>query len=542
VFHKFFSFLQQFAASSGRTGGEFYTPACVVQLLVNILQPFPRKDYEIVIYDPCCGSGGMFVQSQEFIKKNKKGNGPRAEDTFKEDLHPNKNADYIITNPPFNIANSQIKENDPQKGVATIIMANGTLSGLNKKAASIRQNLIESNLVEAIITLPNNLFYTTGIAPCVLMVDISQDDFGEKISSSQRILTEKNIQEVAELYHQFLNQQELPENGLLAKIVSQAEIKENNYILVPARYLSQNEIELTPEEIDKRLLETTRELEDLINQQDKYHQELKKLLAEKTGREGDPQGVLIRAAEPLDHHTISVSSLHDERKKYHYYTNGPGKLCRALNIDISLNNVDLTTSDLIYLEDQPELNQEEIIATKRVNIDYAGEDKDRKGLSRGVIALIVIGSIAVSGGLIQKVKCWLVISDVLVDNAFLKNMALFCKEFNEKTKTRNGEIVNVDIIVYADKNHEYNISTSPSIYLLKNRRSDYKGLKNKEDRRKARENERKEISFADLEKIAREIMPSLNTDDIEKAKKIIAGTAKSAGIKIENTDLELERK
>jgi type I restriction enzyme M protein len=345
-------FLQQFAASSGRTGGEFYTPACVVQLLVNILQPFPRKDYEIVIYDPCCGSGGMFVQSQEFIKKNKKGNGnnayqplclgqeiddstwklsrmnllihglkfylgSRAEDTFKEDLHPNKNADYIITNPPFNIANAQIKENDPrwqwgmppkndanfawiehclsklkEKGVATIIMANGTLSGLNKKAASIRQNLIESNLVEAIITLPNNLFYTTGIAPCVwilrkdregekiLMVDISQDDFGEKISSSQRILTEKDIQEVAGLYHQFLNNQEFPENGLLAKVVSQAEIKENNYILVPARYLSQNEIELTPQEIDKKLLETTSELEDLINQQDKYHQELKKLLAE----------------------------------------------------------------------------------------------------------------------------------------------------------------------------------------------------------------------------------------------------------------------
>ena len=93
--------------------------------------------------------------------------------------------------------------------------------------------------------------------------------------------------------------------------------------------------------------------------------------------EGDPQGVLIRAAEPLDHHTIPVSSPHDERKKHHYYTNGPGKLCRALNIDISLNNVDLTTSDLIYLEDQPELNQAEIIVTKRVNIDYAGDDKDR---------------------------------------------------------------------------------------------------------------------------------------------------------------------
>ena len=92
---------------------------------------------------------------------------------------------------------------------------------------------------------------------------------------------------------------------------------------------------------------------------------------------GDPQAVLIRAAEPLGHHTIPVSFLHDERKKYHYYTNGPGKLCRALNIDISLNHTDLTTSDLIYLEDQSELSQDEIIATKRVNIDYAGEDKDR---------------------------------------------------------------------------------------------------------------------------------------------------------------------
>ena len=93
--------------------------------------------------------------------------------------------------------------------------------------------------------------------------------------------------------------------------------------------------------------------------------------------EGDPQGVLIRAAEPLDHHTIPVPSQHDPKKKFHYYTNGPGKLCRALNIDISLNHIDLTTSDLIYLEDQPELDQDQIVITKRVNIDYAGDDKDR---------------------------------------------------------------------------------------------------------------------------------------------------------------------
>ncbi|CAI2167672.1 18440_t:CDS:10 [Funneliformis geosporum] len=78
---------------------------------------------------------------------------------------------------------------------------------------------------------------------------------------------------------------------------------------------------------------------------------------------GDPQAVLIRAAEPLNHHTIPVSSQHDPKKKYHYYTNGPGKLCRALNIDISLNNVDLTTSDLIYLEDQPEIKVENNFST-----------------------------------------------------------------------------------------------------------------------------------------------------------------------------------
>jgi len=87
--------------------------------------------------------------------------------------------------------------------------------------------------------------------------------------------------------------------------------------------------------------------------------------------------VLIRAAEPLDHQTIPVSSLHNEKKKFHYYTNGPGKLCRALDIDINLNHIDLTISDLIYLENGLEVSEDEIIATKRVNIDYAGADKER---------------------------------------------------------------------------------------------------------------------------------------------------------------------
>ncbi|KLL02322.1 MAG: DNA-3-methyladenine glycosylase [Mycoplasmataceae bacterium RC_NB112A] len=92
---------------------------------------------------------------------------------------------------------------------------------------------------------------------------------------------------------------------------------------------------------------------------------------------GESQGVLIRAAEPLDYHTILVPSRHDPKKKIHYYTNGPSKLCRALKIDLNLNGVDLTTSELIYLENKPELSPKEIVITKRINIDYAGKDKDR---------------------------------------------------------------------------------------------------------------------------------------------------------------------
>jgi len=100
--------------------------------------------------------------------------------------------------------------------------------------------------------------------------------------------------------------------------------------------------------------------------------------------------------------------------------------------------------------------------------------------------------------------------------AFLKNMALFCREFNEKTKERNGELVNVEIVVYPDKSHKYFIGTSPSSYLIK------KAI-----------GEKKEISQADLERVAKEIMPSLNTEDIEQAKKIVSGTVKSFnGVKV----------
>jgi large subunit ribosomal protein L11 len=100
--------------------------------------------------------------------------------------------------------------------------------------------------------------------------------------------------------------------------------------------------------------------------------------------------------------------------------------------------------------------------------------------------------------------------------AFLKNMVLFCREFNEKTKDRNGELISVEIIVSADKTYSYNIGTPPSSYLIKKALGD-----------------KKEVTQMELERVAKEIMPSLNTDDLEKAKKIVAGTVQSFnGVKI----------
>ena len=134
--------------------------------------------------------------------------------------------------------------------------------------------------------------------------------------------------------------------------------------------------------------------------------------------------------------------------------------------------------------------------------------------------------------IIRRSKIWLICGQARpgASLSFLKNMAQFCKEFNnnEEVKKRGGEVVDVEIIVYEDGSLKYNIGTSPSVYLLKNRRNDYKTLK-KEEKKNAREKERKEISAAELERIAREKMPSLNTDDLEKAKKIVRGTLRSYG-------------
>lgn len=218
-------FLGKFAAAEGKLGGEFYTPRCVVRLLVEMIEPYKGR-----VFDPCCGSGGMFVQSEEFITEHR-GNikdisvfgqesnpttwklcrmnlaihgleanlGPRHADSFLEDLHPDLRADFILANPPFNVSswNGELVRKDARwefgippagnanyawiqhfiyhlappngkgGGVAGFVMANGSLSSGQSGEGEIRRKIVEADLVDCIVALPPQLFLTTGIPVCL---------------------------------------------------------------------------------------------------------------------------------------------------------------------------------------------------------------------------------------------------------------------------------------------------------------------------------------------------------------------------------------
>ncbi|HVS09299.1 MAG TPA: class I SAM-dependent DNA methyltransferase [Planctomycetota bacterium] len=218
-------FLSQFASAEGKKGGEFYTPRCVVKLLVEMIEPYQGR-----VYDPCCGSSGMFVQSVEFIRAHAKGNGNggRARgdisifgqesnyttwrlakmnlairgidgqiahgDTFHNDRHPDLRADFILANPPFNVSDwggerlrddkrwrygvppvgnanfawvQHIIHHLTPSGVAGFVLANGSMSSNQSGEGVIRKQLIEADRVDCMIALPGQLFYSTQIPACL---------------------------------------------------------------------------------------------------------------------------------------------------------------------------------------------------------------------------------------------------------------------------------------------------------------------------------------------------------------------------------------
>ncbi|MFW2136966.1 N-6 DNA methylase [Chryseobacterium sp. TY4] len=349
-------FLSKFAIAEGKGKGEFYTPKSIVNLIAEMIEPYKGK-----IYDPSCGSGGMFVQSLKFIEKHQ-GNkkdisiygqeltnttfklakmnlairgisanlGNKAADTFGDDQHKELKADYIMANPPFNLKDWRAENeltDDPrwtgyevppksnanyawilnmisklsQNGVAGFILANGALSGGGEEY-KIRKQIIENDLVEAIVILPRAMFYSTDISVTlwilnrnkaertvevndgvknyrnregeVLFMDLRQK--GEPFEKKFIQFSEQDIEQIAATYHHwqqkdvattYTNEPEYCYSATLE------EIRKKDYSLVPSKYIEfLNRDENIDYDTQMQALQT--ELKDLFQQEDALKQEV----------------------------------------------------------------------------------------------------------------------------------------------------------------------------------------------------------------------------------------------------------------------------
>ena len=319
-------FLGKFAANEGKGGGEFYTPKSIVTLMVEMIEPY--KGY---VYDPACGSGGMFVQSLKFVQEHSGSNfdisiygqesnpttwklakmnmairgiennlGSKNADTFHEDLHPNLKADYILANPPFNqsdwgqhllVNDARWKFGTPpsgnanygwiehmldklsQKGKAAVVLANGSLSSKTSNEGEIRKNILEADLVDCILALPEKLFYTTGIPVSVWFFNRDKKNKGETlfidarklgtmVNRRLRELTEEDIKEVANTYIAYKNNDGYEDKQGFCKKVNLEEIKKNDYILTPGRYVGIEEVEEDGEAFEEKMERLTTNLSE----------------------------------------------------------------------------------------------------------------------------------------------------------------------------------------------------------------------------------------------------------------------------------------
>ncbi len=319
--------LSMFAEQEGKRGGEFFTPSCVVRTLVEVLQPFKGR-----VYDPCCGSGGMFVQSAKFVE-NHSGNinniaiygqdsnpttwkmaqmnlairgiepdlSNYAADTFLDDRHPTMRADYILANPPFNLSDwgaDQLKDDVrwqygmPPAGNANyawlqhmiyhlspngkigMVLANGSLSSQSGGEGEIRKNIIQADLVECIVAMPAQLFYTTQIPVSLWFLNkqknqsnktlfIDARKMGTMVSRKLRELTDQDIQKIAKTYFDFVDGTLANVKGFCA-VVTTEEIAKQDYILTPGRYVGIEAQEADHEPYEEKMTRLTKELADLF--------------------------------------------------------------------------------------------------------------------------------------------------------------------------------------------------------------------------------------------------------------------------------------
>ena len=353
-------FLSQFAGAEGKKGGQFYTPRCVVQLLVEMLRPYKGR-----VYDPCCGSGGMFVQSEKFVEahggrigdisiygqesnhttwrlakmnlaiRGIDGNlGKEHADSFHRDLHPDLKADYVLANPPFNDSDwggERLKDDKRWKfgippagnanfawvqhfiyhlaptGLAGFVLANGSMSSNQAGEGEIRKSIIEADLVDCMVALPGQLFYSTQIPVCLWFIArdkknsrfrdrrgetlfIDARRMGTLIDRVHRELTYDDISKIADTYHawrgdnvgadlrvspdaqantQVRAYEDIPG---FCKSATTDDIRGHNYILTPGRYVGAAEVEDDGEPFEEKMAKLTAALREQTEQAKKLDQ------------------------------------------------------------------------------------------------------------------------------------------------------------------------------------------------------------------------------------------------------------------------------
>jgi len=333
--------LAKFAEQEGKRAGEFYTPACVVRTLVEVLQPYKGR-----VYDPCAGSGGMFIQSTEFVK-NHAGNignlsvygqdanpttrkmalmnlairgieadlGGYNADTFHNDLHPTLKADFILANPPFNLSdwNDGSLNDDkrwqyglPPSGNANfawmqhmiyhlapngrlgLVLANGSLSSQSGGEGEIRRKIVEDDLVEGIIAMPTQLFYTTQIPVSLWFISrnkkqkgktlfIDARKMGTMVNRRLREMTAEDIAKIATAFETFHDETLEDVKGYCA-VVTTEDISKQDYILTPGRYVGIEEQEDDGEPFDEKMTRLTSELSVMFKRSRELEDEIRQRL------------------------------------------------------------------------------------------------------------------------------------------------------------------------------------------------------------------------------------------------------------------------
>jgi type I restriction enzyme M protein len=341
-------FLAQFASSEGRKGGQFYTPQCVVQILVEMLAPYKGR-----VFDPCCGSGGMFVQSKKFVKAHEgrrddisiygqesnpttwklakmnlairgiDGNlGPEHADSFHRDLHKDLKADYILANPPFNSSDwggERLREDARWKfgippagnanfawvqhfiyhlapsGIAGFVLANGSMSSNQSGEGEIRRAIIEADLVDCMVALPGQLFYSTQIPACLWFIArdrkngrfrdrrgetlfIDARKMGDLIDRVHRDLTPEEIARIAGVYHAWRGDAGAGEYEDVPGFCSSAtleEIRKSFYVLTPGRYVGAEAVEEESEPFEEKMQNLAARLKEQFQESARLEAEIR---------------------------------------------------------------------------------------------------------------------------------------------------------------------------------------------------------------------------------------------------------------------------